>query len=391
MSTDPAVQPTPAPPGTITLDGTVGRGEFTLTADLGIEPGTVTAVLGPNGSGKSTLLLSLAGLLPLTTGTITVTPADTPASTGTPSRSRSRTAYPQDRTWADEGTHRPPQQRSVGLVLAEPMLFPHLDLLDNVAFGPRSRGIGRAAARARACSELTRVGLLDLARRKPSTVSSGQAQRAALARALATDPDLLLLDEPLSALDPQTRSRTRADLRRRLDDFPGGTVVVTHDPLDALTLADRLLFLDGGRIVQVDTPAAAIRRPRNAYVARIVGLNLLSGVARVGEQVVVEVDGGVVVTAEDPAQTPDGSQVWLTIDPAAVALYDAPAAGSTRNTWAVTVREVTIAGQRARVVLTGAVPLTAEVTTASVAELGLVAGRRLWAGVKATEVTAYPA
>ncbi len=352
------------------VDVGIQRGDFELTAAFDLTPGTVTAVLGPNGSGKSTLLLALAGLIPLTSGTIEGT-----------------------RPWSDpeRGIHLVAQDRLVGLVLADPLLFPHLSLLDNVAFGPRSRGVSKSAARTRALAELARVGLAEMAQRRPGAASTGQAQRAALARALATDPELLLLDEPLSALDPHTRSLTRADLHHRLRKFAGATVIVTHDPLDALTLADRLVFLEAGRVVQIDTPAAVIARPRSPYVARIVGLNLLSGTLRVGSQVVVEVPGGVVVTAEAPADVVAGSRVWATIDPAAVALYPARAEGSPRNIWPVTVREVTITGQRARVGLDGPVPLIAEVTTAAVAELGLVAGRRVYAGAKATEVVVYPA
>lgn len=357
-------------PASLRVDLGVQRGDFDLRAALELAPGTVTAVLGPNGSGKSTLLLALAGLIPLSSGTIQGA-----------------------RPWSDpaRGIHRATQDRQVGLVLADPLLFPHLSLLDNVAFGPRSRGASAAVARDRARGELERVGLSALADRKPEETSTGQAQRAALARALATDPELLLLDEPLSALDPHTRSQTRADLHHRLRGFSGATVIVTHDPVDALTLADRLVFLEAGRVVQVDTPAAAIAQPRSPYVAGIVGLNLLSGTVRIDRQVVVDLCAGVLVTAEAPAEVVAGSKVWATIDPAAVALYPTRSEGSPRNVWPVTVREVTIAGQRARVGLDGPVSLVAEVTTAAVAELGLVAGREVYAGVKATEVTIYPA
>ncbi|MGB3684889.1 MAG: ATP-binding cassette domain-containing protein [Ornithinimicrobium sp.] len=387
----------------------VARTDFDLQADLDFEPGSVTAVLGPNGAGKSTLLWTLAGLLPPTSGTIRAGDA----------------AYPdQFHIWDDpaRGLHLEARERGVGLVLADPLLFGHLSLLDNVAFGPRSRGVPRQRARNRARLELERLGLGDLSNRRPQAVSTGQAQRAALARALATDPVLLLLDEPLSALDPQTRSATRADLHRRLREFNGIALVVTHDPVDALTLADRLVFLDGGRVVQVDTPAAAIARPRNAYVARIVGLNLLQGNARVDQRVSVVIGGDEdddpnadmdtstgtssqkdtmattnaaprtqVITAEDPATVSHGQRLWLTIDPAAISLYDTPPEGSTRNIWPATVRDVTVVGQRARINLNGPVQLIAEVTTGAVADLGLVAGRQVYAGVKATEVVTYPA
>ncbi len=341
-----------------------------MTAALEVGPGTVTAVLGPNGSGKSTLLLALAGLIPVTQGSIT-----------------------GERPWNDAATATflAPQDRQVGMVLADPLLFPHLSLLDNVAFGPRSRGVPKKTARERALEELHRMNLAYLAHRKPDATSTGQAQRVALARALATNPDVLLLDEPLSALDPHTRSATRADLHHRLADYGGATVIVTHDPLDALTLADRLVFMEEGVIVQIDTPAAAIARPRSPYVAGIVGLNLMPGTLRVNGRVVVEVEGGEVVTAESPSDVVQGAHVWATIDPAAVALYAEPPGGSVRNTWPVTVQEVTIAGQRARIGLRGPVSLIAEVTTGAVADLGLVAGQRVYAAVKATEVVTYPA
>ncbi len=358
------------PAAQLTVDITVRRGDFEMFAALDLSPGTVTAVLGPNGSGKSTLLLALAGLLPVSIGSII-----------------------GERTWNDTttGTFLVPQDRRVGLVLADPLLFPHMTLLDNVAYGPRSRGIGKGPARERALDELRRVGLADLSDRKPDATSTGQAQRVALARALATNPALLLLDEPLSALDPHTRSATRADLHHRLRDYAGATVIVTHDPLDALTLADRLVFMEDGVIVQIGTPEGAIARPRSAYVASIVGLNLLPGTIRVDGRVVIDVEGGVVVTAESPTDVIEGAAVWATIDPAAVALYATPPGGSVRNTWPVTVREVTIAGQRARIGLDGPVPLIAEVTTGAVADLGLVAGQQVYAAVKATEVTTYPA
>ncbi|GAA1164599.1 ABC transporter ATP-binding protein [Ornithinimicrobium humiphilum] len=348
----------------------VALGSFDLDLELR-RPAGVTGILGPNGSGKTTALKALAGLLPLDRGHVRVAGG----------------------TWAAERTALPPEQRSVGLVLAEPMLFPHLSLLDNVAYGPRARGARRAVARERAAEELTRVGLEDLVDRRPSQVSSGQAQRAALARALATDPALLLLDEPLSALDPQTRTATRAELAHRLRDYPGTTVLVSHDPLDALTLADELLFVDAGRLVQSGTPAEIVARPRSPYVAGVVGLNLLRGTLALGGAPTLRLAGGAeLVLADAPAGVPDGADVLATVNPAAVTLYTDRPTASARNLWQVEVGAVTVTGQRARVVLHG-IPgndLVAEVTLPAVAQLGVVAGARLWAGVKATEVEAYP-
>jgi len=210
----------------------------------------------------------------------------------------------------------------------------------------------------------------------------------ALARALATDPALLLLDEPLSALDATTRAQTRADLGLRLRTFVGITILVTHDPLDALSLADRLLFIEAGRVVQEGTPQEVIARPRDPYVAQVVGLNLLRG-QRVSDHQ-VNVAGTIVVAPSVPSGGPGGS-VHVTIAPSAVALYPSRPQGSPRNTWQVTVSDVQLIGQTARVSLTGPFALAAEVMATSVAELRLVVGQDLWASVKATEVHAYPA
>jgi molybdate transport system ATP-binding protein len=361
---------TPAGPA---LDASlqVDLGSFRLAADLRSDGG-VTALLGPNGSGKTTALKTLAGLHTLTSGHVRVA--------GT--------------TWAQgRGHHRPPERRSVGMLLADPLLFPHLSLLDNVAFGPRSRGTGRSAARTRAAEELDRVGLGDLRDRRPGQVSQGQAQRASLARALATDPELLLLDEPLSALDPETRSGTRAGLAARLRDFPGVTVLVTHDPVDALTLGGQLVFLEDGRVVQQGSPTEVIARPRSPYVAGVVGLNLLRGTLLPGPPPALRLDdGGRLVVASVPDGVDPGDRLWATVNPEAITLYTTVPHASARNLWQLTVGAVTVTGQRARVHLAGSGPsLVAEVTLGAVAELGIVTGRSLWAGVKATETHVYPA
>ncbi|HET8600452.1 MAG TPA: ABC transporter ATP-binding protein [Segeticoccus sp.] len=355
-------------------DVALRRGTLDLQATLEVPAAGVTAVLGPNGSGKTTLLSALAGLLPLERGSVTLV--------------ENQRAGGQ--VWEDAaaGTRLPADQRRVGLVLADHLLFPHLSVLDNVAYGPRSRGAGRREARGRAYRELEAVGLGDRAGERPSALSSGQAQRAALARALATDPLLLLLDEPLSALDPQTRARTRADLAGRLREFPGATVLVTHDPLDALTLGGELVFLEGGRVVQRGRPAEVVTRPRSGYVAEVVGLNLWAGEAL--DDAHVRVGSVTVMVAQEP-ELVAGRPAWVAIAPSAVALYADRPAGSPRNTWPLTVRDVQPAGQSARVGLTGPVELAAEVTTAAVADLRIGVGQQLWATVKASEVRAYPA
>jgi len=344
------------------------RGLLQLGIEIGAHPGQIVAVLGPNGSGKTTLLHTLAGLIRLQRGQINVAGSvwDSPA----------------DNIWMA------PEQRRTGLVVADHLLFPHLSVIDNVAFGTRSRGVPKAEARARADVELDALGLGDHLEVRPGELSSGQAQRVALARALATDPALLLLDEPLAALDPTTRAQTRADLGVRLRAFSGVTIMVTHDPLDALSLADRLVFIEAGRLVQEGTPQEVIARPRDAYVAQVVGLNFLRG-QQIGDQQ-VDVGGTIVVAPGIPAGGSGGS-VCVTIPPSAVALYRARPDGSPRNTWPVTVRDIQLIGQTARVILDGPFTLAAEVTAGAVADLRLGVGQELWATVKATEVSVYPA
>jgi molybdate transport system ATP-binding protein len=244
--------------------------------------------------------------------------------------------------------------------------------------------MAKPLARSRARAELEALGLGGRSDVRPRELSSGQAQRVALARALATDPDLLLLDEPLSALDPATRAQTRADLGVRLQAFPGITILVTHDPLDALSLADRLVFIERGVVVQQGTPQEVIARPRDPYVAQVVGLNFLRG-QRVSDQQ-VDIGGTIVVAPQVPADGP----VCVTIPPSAVALYLTRPEGSPRNTWPVTVRDIQLIGQTARVNLAGPFALAAEVTTTAVAELRLGVGQELCATVKATEVRTYP-
>ena len=225
----------------MTLDARIRlqRSGFRLELDLQARPGEVVALLGPNGAGKTTALRVLAGLL-------------------------DGGAVVLDGRRLDA---LPPEQRRVGLVPSDGLLLPHLSALDNVAYGPRARGARRRAARRRALQELDRLGLADRADARPRELSGGQAQRVALARALASDPDLLLLDEPLAALDALTRAAVRRDLRTRLAAVERPVVLVTHDPTDALVLADRVVVLEDGGVVQTGAPADVLRRPQTPYVA----------------------------------------------------------------------------------------------------------------------------
>ncbi|MDY7088052.1 MAG: ABC transporter ATP-binding protein [Actinomycetota bacterium] len=337
---------------------TIRRDGFTLDLGLTAEPGEVVALLGPNGAGKTTTLRALAGLLPLDSGHITL-----------------------DHVRLDKLA---PEQRRLGVVFQDYLLFPHLNALDNVAFGPRCHGVPRAEARQRALEWLTRVGLSDHVRKKPRELSGGQAQRVALARALATEPRMLLLDEPLAALDARTRLETRAQLRGHLAAFAGATVLVTHDPLDALMLADRLVIVEDGRVVQTGDAATITAQPRTDYVARLVGLNLYRGRAQGGT--VVLPDGFSLVTS-----SAGQGDVFVAFPPSAVALYPSRPDGSPRNTWPATVTSVSRHGDSLRIELGGALPAAADITPAAAVHLGLEPGREVWASVKATEVRAYTA
>ena len=343
----------------------VQRGDgFRLDVELTVAAGEVVALLGPNGAGTSTALRALAGLMPLTAGHITLggRVLDRPA----------------------DSLFQPPERRPIGVVFQDYLLFPHLSALDNVAFGPRHHGLRIAEARSRAAGWLDRVGLAEHARRKPRQLSGGQAQRVALARALAVDPALLLLDEPLAALDARTRLDTRAQLHRHLADHPGATLLVTHDPLDALVLADRLVILEDGGIVQEGDAATITARPRTDYVARLVGLNLYQGVAR-GHTITVA--GGFTLTTSDDL---DGD-AFVAFPPNAIALYPARPEGSPSNTWPATIAGVQRHGDNLRIQLAGPIDAAADITPAAAVRLHLAPGQTVWAALKATETRAYPA
>jgi molybdate transport system ATP-binding protein len=348
----------------LTADVRVDRAAFTLDVTLAVESAEVVAVLGPNGAGKSTLLAAIAGLIRPDGGHVAL----------------------DGRTLVDiaRGTYLPPQHRRVGLVLQDYLLFPHLTALENVAFGPRARGVGRRPARADAARWLDRMGIGSLAGRRPHQLSGGQAQRVALARALATDPRLLLLDEPLASLDAGSRPAVRADLRKHLASYDGCTLLVTHDPLEALVLGHRIVVIQDGKVVQQGSPDEVTRHPRTEYVARLVGLNLLTGHA--SGQVADLGDGASLVLPH--AMT---GRVHAVFAPAAVTLSLERPHGSARNCWPGRISDIERHGDLVRISVDGTVPILADLTPLAVSELNLTPGTTVWSAVKASEVTAYPA
>ncbi|MGA9275363.1 sulfate/molybdate ABC transporter ATP-binding protein, partial [Ilumatobacter sp.] len=230
------------------------------------------------------------------------------------------------------------------------------------------------------------LGLGALAARRPSELSGGEAQRVAIARTLAASPDVLLLDEPLAALDVTTRSEIRRVLREQLNSFEGPRLLVTHDPSDAFLLADHLFVLERGRISQFGTPDAIRRSPATPYVAALTGTNLYVGRAEDGVVGLAEHKHAFTIT--DHALT---GTVVLTVHPTAVSLHPERPRGSQRNSWEASVDIVEPLGDTVRVTLAGPVPIAVDVTPEAVAALGLRPGNSIWAAVKATEITATPA
>jgi len=348
---------------TFTFDAAVAARGFDVSLTLG-EAETV-AVLGPNGAGKSTLLSVVAGLLRPDAGRAEVD---------------GRVLFelgPGQNTWT------PPHRRGTALLAQEPLLFPHLSALENVAFGPRSAGIAKDQARDAARRWLAEVDASDLAGRRPAELSGGQAQRVAVARALAADPGLLLLDEPMAALDVHAAPLLRRLLKRVL--APRRAIIVTHDVLDAYMLADRVIVREEGRITEDGPTRDVLQRPRSRFAAGLAGLNLVTGtVTRAGLRTAAGQD--FAGRHEEPP-VPGQSGV-AAFPPSAVSVFLDEAHGSPRNSFPVTVTDLEPHGDQIRV---RAGELSADVTPAASADLGLAPGVRAYFVVKAAAVSIYPA
>lgn len=344
------------------------RGSFSLEVELEASENTTTAVLGPNAAGKSTLLEALVGLIPLRSGEIELDGEilERPA----------------------EGIRVPPRERPFGVMYQGLWLFPHLSVRDNVAFGPWARGLGRREARREVDPMLERLELAALAERRPAELSGGEAQRVALARALALRPRALLLDEPLSSLDAESRPKVRALLREILLEFRGPRLIITHDPLDALLLADQLVVLEAGRVVQAGPVEEVRRRPRTRFIATLTGVNLLNGaLERAAGSLCLR--AGALRLPLPTSGLSEGTEVRATVHPSAVAIsFDPPQSPSTA--WETRIAAVELAGEHVHLRLEEPEGFSAELASEAVDLRRLTSGARVWASVPATEIHIFP-
>ena len=326
--------------------------ELELTLALGRE---TLALVGPSGAGKSSVLRAIAGLADRAAGRIEA---------GT-------------EVWLDsaEGIDLPPERRGVGLMFQDYALFPHMTVSENVAYGA-VRGVEPL---------LERLDLLRLARARPAGLSGGERQRVALARALARDPRVLLLDEPMAALDPHTRNQVRAELRAELRELALPALIVTHDFEDAAALAQRVGVLVEGRLIQLGRPHELTAAPADPFVATLTGGNLLRGVVRASRSGVteVELDVGGIVYSSDPAE----GAVGIVVPAWEVTVGRAEPADSALNHLRAPISSLTTLGNRVRVRIG---PLTAELTTTSADRLALVEGEVVVATFKATATRLVP-
>ena len=346
------------------------RGSFELVAAFKAQAGATTVLVGESGAGKTSILRLLAGLDYPDRGTITL----------------------DNQLYADSsaGVRRPAWDREVGYVAQDFALFPHLTVFKNVAFGLRASNVTQTEVAARVAEAVGRAGVANLLDRLPAQLSGGQQQRVALARAIVLKPRLLLLDEPLSALDVQTRRQLRVELRALLRELPCVTVYVTHSPLEALLFGDQIVVVEAGRVTQAGSREELLRRPRSRYVAELIGTNLFVGrwAMPVADKPVVRTSDGALEVGGIPGE----GAIFATVSPREITLSLAAPTGSAQNVFAGPVLEVAPeppAGERVRVVVSTEPLIVAEVTEAAVDSLGLREGMLVYAAFKATGVQTY--
>lgn len=339
-------------------------GATKLDVSFTVESGETVAVVGPNGAGKTSLLRTIAGLAAVDEGRITWS----------------------GEVWDESSSGRfvPPEQRPLSYVFQEHSLITHLNVLDNVAFGMRAQGVRRRIAREHAAEALRDVGGADLASRMPAELSGGESQTVAIARALATDPKVMLFDEPFAALDAGARAQARRLFASTRNESLA-RILVTHDAVDALTLADRIIALEAGQIVQVGTPSEVLATPRSHFVAEILGFNPLSGELH-GDQLSV----GVMTLTVGAHEAPDGNVIAI-LRPRSVSLHRSRPEGSPRNVWSTSIEAVDRTADRVRVQLGLPLRIAVEVTPAGFEALAADVGESVWASVKASEIAVHPA
>ena len=330
----------------------LNRDSLTLDVELQLQHGEVIAVLGPNGAGKTSLLHALLGWLELESGWIMVDGEviDSP----------------------DTDSYVPPQHRPFGMVFQDGLLFPHMSVEKNILFGAGKDFNLKPLAESLQANELLA--------KFPSELSAGERQRAAIARSLAARPKVLFLDEPFSALDIQGKRRGRSLLKEALAIGVSGCLIVTHDLVDAFTLADRVMIIEGGKLTQFDVPDRIRSRPGSEWIADLVGWNYYEGI---GEGSVVTLPHGTTIfTAQDDLDGPTS----ISINPASVSIFKSQPSGSPRNSWLSSIQNIEILGGRARVSLVGEIDICADITTAAANELRQSISSEVWVSVKATEV-----
>ena len=330
----------------------LNRDSLTLDVELQLQHGEVIAVLGPNGAGKTSLLHALLGWLELESGWIMVDGEviDSP----------------------DTDSYVPPQHRPFGMVFQDGLLFPHMSVEKNILFGAGKDFNLKPLAESLQANELLA--------KFPSELSAGERQRAAIARSLAARPKVLFLDEPFSALDIQGKRRGRSLLKEALAIGVSGCLIVTHDLVDAFTLADRVMIIEGGKLTQFDVPDRIRSRPGSEWIADLVGWNYYEGI---GEGSVVTLPHGTTIfTAQDDLDGPTS----ISINPASVSIFKSQPSGSPRNTWLSSIQNIEILGGRARVSLVGEIDICADITTVAANELRQSISSEVWVSVKATEV-----
>ncbi|MBI5069906.1 MAG: ABC transporter ATP-binding protein [Deltaproteobacteria bacterium] len=356
-----------SPASLLALEGlAVARGGVQVVdvPSFRLEEREFVAVIGPNGAGKSSLLLAMMSLLPRAAGRIL---------------HRGR----EIRAERDAVALR----RRMALVLQDPLLF-DATVYDNVAAGLRLRGLDRRETRRRVSTYLERFRLADMADRAARRLSGGEARRVNLARALAVEPEVVLLDEPFSSLDLPTRQAIADDLERTIRETNMAAVLVTHDQSEALRLSDRIVVMNRGAIVQSDAPAVVMNHPVDGFVASCMGMEtILDGVVRrrSGYEIVVEVAGREIDALGEPLP---GESVYCCIRPEQVLIevVDPTQTSSARNVFPARIASVTSVGPYLKLRLDCGFPLVAHVTGESFAALALAAGKSVFASVKATAI-----